>query len=365
MIEKRIESIREKIAKKGLDGLMVSVEENRRYLSGFTGEDGQFDETAGVLFITPDRLLLATDSRYGLQAENEAPLFEVLEYPKGLAREFPEIVKKLGAGRLGFESVRMSVFLLSELEKKLEEARVSARMIPMEGMAESLRVIKSEDEIEKIKKSLACAEAAFPKTRALLSPGTSEQEAAWLMEKAMRESGADSLSFPVIAAAGANSALPHAIPGREKIGKGRPLLFDWGARVDGYCSDISRTVFMSGADDLFKRVYRTVYEAQRRAVSAIRPGVSGREVDAAARGFIEDSEFKGRFGHGLGHGVGLAVHEEPRISPLKDVILEPGMVFTVEPGIYIPGRGGVRIENMARVTEDGVEELNRLEVEAC
>ena len=363
MIKKRIELARKQIAENNLDAFMVSVEENRRYLSGFSASDGQFDETAGALFITKNELILATDSRYELQAENEAPLFEIVTYKKGFAHGFARILKRLGSGRVGFESVRVSAFLHGELVEKLKSETVSAELLPLEGMVESLRMIKSEPEIDAIKTSLVCAESALSKPLKMISDNITEKEIAWAMEMAMRENGADSLSFPVIAAFGKNSALPHAIPGHDKIREGGPLLLDWGAKLNGYCSDISRTIFIGEPDDFFKRVYMTVYEAQRQAISEIRPGINGKEIDAIARRQIDESEFKGRFGHGLGHGVGMVVHEDPRISSLRDVILEPGMVFTVEPGIYIPGWGGVRIENMVVVRKDGAEVLNRLEIE--
>jgi len=362
MTQKRIEKIREIMTGKGLDAFMVSAEENRRHLSGFTACDGQFDETAGALFITEKRLLLATDSRYALQAEDEAPLYETVVYKKGLARESSQIFKRLGAKRVGFESVRISVSLHNALKEGIRRENPSVELLPADGIVESLRIIKSEDEIEKIRKALGCAESAFDRAAKNFAPGMKEKEAAWELEKAMRENGADSLSFPVIAASGGNSALPHAIPGHAKTEKGRHLLLDWGARVDGYCSDISRTVFMGNACDFFKKVYNTVYDAQQKAIAGIHPGVNGKKVDEIARKLIDSSEFKGRFSHGLGHGVGMAVHEEPRISPFKDIVLEPGMVFTVEPGIYISGWGGVRIENMVAVREDGAEVLNGLEV---
>ena len=372
MIEKRIQAARRLIAEKNLDALMVSAEENRSYLSGFTASDGQFDETAGVLFISEDKLILATDSRYELQAENQAPLFDIVIYKKGLALEFPRIFQRLaanggapksgGAMRIGFESVRVSAFFHHALCEKIESEKISGRLIPTQGTIESLRALKTEDEIEAIRRALACAESAFSSSHRHFSENISEKEAAWSLEKAMRENGADSLSFPVIAAFGKNSARPHAIAGHDKIKEGGPLLLDWGAKVDGYCSDISRTIFMGEPDDFFKRVYMTVYDAQRRAIDGIRPGIGGKEVDGIARRLIDESEFSGQFGHGLGHGVGRVVHEPPRLSPVKDAVLAPGMVFTVEPGIYIPGWGGVRIENMVAVREDGAEVLNRLEI---
>jgi Xaa-Pro aminopeptidase len=190
----------------------------------------------------------------------------------------------------------------------------------------------------------------------------SEKEAAWRLEKEMRESGADALSFPSIVASGPNSALPHAIPGNRILKEGEPVLFDWGTVHHGYCSDTSRTTILGKAGDDFTKVFNTVVEAQKLAIKAIRGGISAKAIDQIARHHIEKTGYKGKFGHGLGHGTGLAVHEAPALSPLKDTILKPGMLVTVEPGIYIPEWGGVRVENQVVVREDGAEVLNRLDV---
>jgi Xaa-Pro aminopeptidase len=183
------------------------------------------------------------------------------------------------------------------------------------------------------------------------------------MERRMREAGAEALSFPVIVAAGANSALPHAIPRDRPVRRGEPILFDWGARLGGYCSDTSRTLILGTPDAAFTEVFSTVKEAQRRAIAAVHPGAGTKSVDAVARDFIENSGYAGRFGHGLGHGTGLAIHEAPRLSPLRDTVLEVGMVVTVEPGVYLPDWGGIRLENQVVVRPEGAEVLNALPVE--
>jgi Xaa-Pro aminopeptidase len=222
---------------------------------------------------------------------------------------------------------------------------------------------KTQPEVAAIRKALRLAESVFSRVAADLRPGMTEKEAAWSLEKALREAGADGLSFPVIAASGPNSALPHAIPGDRPLQPGEPILFDWGVRLEGYCSDISRTLFMGKPDDTFRKVFQTVREAQEMAIAAIKAGADAKAVDNIARRHIEKMGFKDRFGHGLGHGVGLAIHEQPRLSPLSDKILEAGMVCTVEPGIYLPGWGGVRLENMIVVTSDGAEVLNETAVD--
>jgi Xaa-Pro aminopeptidase len=344
----------------GIDAMLVLIEENRRYLSGFLGEDHQFDESAGALLITDNESVLATDSRFEVQAGNEAPDYEIVIYRKGLAKSLPELIRRFSITRIGFESVRVTVKQLETLRKELSSASLTVDLVPLEEMVEALRLIKSDEEIDRTRKALAIAETAFRQVAGRLEPGVTEKQVAWEMELAMRRGGADSLSFPVIVAAGPNSALPHAIPGDRPLAEGEPVLFDWGARLDGYCSDTSRTIILGAPDDTFLDVYHTVLEAQRRAIEAIKAGASSRQVDSVAREFIREKGYGGKFGHGLGHGTGLAVHEGPRLSPLKETTLQAGMLVTVEPGIYLPEWGGVRIEHQVVVGEDGPVVLNEL-----
>lgn len=358
--QKRMVKLRKKLARSKLDAFLVLIEENRRYLSGFTGEDTQFDESAGALLITGSKQVLLTDSRFELQAKREAPLYQVVCYREGLVKELPGRLKRLKVKSLGFESIRISYAQHKKLMHEIENSGVGVELVETEDMVETQRIQKNRTELATIQKALAIAESVFEKTITHIKPGMSEKEIAWAMEKEMREEGADGLSFETIVAAGPNSALPHAVPGDRKIKAGEPVLFDWGVRLNGYCSDISRTLLIGKPDARFNKVYRTVRDAQMKAIDAIRPGISTREVDAVARSYIEKKGFKGRFGHGLGHGVGLAIHEQPRLSPLSNATLKTGMVVTVEPGIYIPGWGGVRIENMVAVKRNGVHVLNRL-----
>lgn len=357
----RIEKVRALMNKHDIDTLLVSTEENRRYLSGFTGEDTQCDESAGSLFITGHELLLATDSRYELQAAKEADRFDIVCYREGLAKTLPDILKQLGSKRLGFESVRISVKQLHEFENIFSSEKLGTELVPTENIVEQVREIKAEDEIEKTRQALSLAEKAFERVLQEIHPGMTEKKIAWLLEKEMRESGAEMLSFPSIVASGPNSALPHAIPGDRAWMKGEPLLFDWGAKLNGYCSDTSRTLFFGKADGTFQKVFQTVVDAQKKAIAAIRDGAGTRAVDRIARDHIENKGFKGKFGHGLGHGTGLAVHEAPRLSPLKDTVLKTGMLVTVEPGIYLPDWGGVRVENQVVVRDKGAEVLNTLD----
>ncbi len=351
-------SIRQALNEKELDALMVSVQENRFYLSGFTGEDTQFDESAGVLIISDRQLVIATDSRYELQARAEATGFDVVCYKKGLEKELPEIAGTMGIRRLGFESVRLSQNNHASYTGALGKLNPKVALVPTENMVETLRQIKSEDEIRRTITALRLAEKAFSETIDAIRPGMTEKQVAWALEKAMREAGAQELSFPVIVASGANSALPHAVPTDRKLAHGEPILIDWGARVDGYCSDTTRTVVMGQPDDRFKKVYDTVVTARDMAIAAVKAGAGGTRVDKVARDHIHRNGFAGKFGHGLGHGTGLAVHENPRLSPIKDDRLEAGMIVTVEPGIYLPGWGGIRMENQVVVRQTGAQVLN-------
>ncbi len=359
LVVERIDLLRQKLADIGSDTLLVLTDENRRYLSGFTGHDTQFDESAGALLITTDRLILATDFRYELQARHEAPLYKIVCYKKSLSEELPGLLTSLGTKTLAFESVRLSYLEYRKMSDAIGEAGLEVILKPVQDVVETLRIKKSEVEIETLRQALALAESAFTECVTKIKPGMTEKELAWMMEKGMREAGAEALSFPTIVAAGPNSALPHAIPGDRIIKVGEPLLFDWGARLNGYCSDISRTVIIGQPDDTFTKIFQTVLEAQRLAIEAIKGGVSSMAVDRIARDHIEREGFGGKFGHGLGHGTGLAIHEAPRLSPLKDTLLEPGMVTTVEPGVYLENWGGVRLENMVVVRADGAEVLNR------
>jgi len=260
-IENRLLKLRKSLVEKNIDTLMVLIAENRRYLSGFTGEDGQFDESAGALFVTDTRLMLLTDSRYDLQASREAPLFEIVCHKKGLIKAVPGILRELHTEKLGLESVRISFAKYREMEKEIRSQGLSVDLMPLENLVENQRIIKEKSEIDATRKALNLAEQVFREVAGSLKVGMTEKEIAWAMEKGMREGGADALSFPAIVASGANSALPHAIPGNRPVKTGEPILFDWGVRLNGYCSDTSRTLILGKPNDMFLKVYRTVLEA--------------------------------------------------------------------------------------------------------
>ncbi len=364
LLQNRIESVRRELKNRELDALLVQFQENRRYLSGFTGEDGGIAESAGALVISRQALILATDSRYALQAENESPDYRIYCYQKGLAKELPEMLKEQNIRWLGFETQRMTCAQYDTVADQLAQQGAQVELVGTKDIVEHLRIIKDDTEIRAVRDAVALAENAFATVMDLLEPGMTESDTAWALEKQMREAGAEGLSFPVIVAAGPNAALPHAVPGKRVIAEGEPVLFDWGARLNGYCSDTSRTVILGKPDATFQKVFTAVYDAQQKAIAAVRPGVFTKDIDAVARDVLKENQLDQYFSHGLGHGVGLAVHEQPSVSPVEErnTRLEEGMIFTVEPGVYLPDWGGVRLENMVAVRSDGAEVLNQLSV---
>lgn len=356
--EERIEKLRKRMSESNIDTVMICSDENRLYLSGYTGTDGSYDETAGILVITGKDLILACDPRYDQQAKEEAKMYSVVCCRKSLFEEMPSILESVSACRIGIEDARLTLKDYNEFIREVEQKGLNMDTVPCNRILKDLRIQKDEAEIGLIRKALKVAESSFLQFRKMIDRGMTEKDAAWLLERLMRENGAQAVSFDVIAASGPQSALPHAIPGSREFRPKEPLLFDFGAKVDGYCSDTTRTLIMERSEPEFEEIYNTVFEAQKLAVEAIRPGIKASEVDGIAREYIDSTKFKGKFGHSLGHGVGIAIHEAPRLSRLDHTPLESGMVVTVEPGIYIPGWGGIRLENMVLVTEDGAEVLN-------
>ena len=353
MTATRLEALREALSERGLDGLLVSQPASRRYISGFTG-------SAGLLLILPDEAILATDSRYTAQARSQAPGFRVVEATGDLARWLPPLLE--GKARaLGFESEHLTVASYRDLLKARRKLPpdLRPRLVPVRGLVEGLRARKTAAELEAIRRAAALADAAVAHLERSLRPGMSEREAAWTVERFLRENGSEELPFPIIVASGPNAALPHAEPSDRVIGEGEPVVVDLGARVGGYASDLTRTLCLGTPDGTFIRVYRAVEHAQRRALEHLRPGMKGGEADALAREVIRRAGYGQAFRHGLGHGVGLEVHEPPRLGPRSRDALEEGMVFTLEPGIYLEGWGGVRIEDMVSLGEKGASLITR------
>ena len=353
----RLNRLRQSLAARKIDALLVSQPENRRYLSGYTACDHGIAETSGLLLIpkqgTP---YLLTDFRFKEQAETEAEHYEILLYPKGILVQLRKLCRDLSITRLAFES-HYTLHSTAEKFKELGE-RLKIEILPLRDLVERLRAIKDEDEIEVIRRSVALNENVFQKVFHTLDPMATEIDVALEITTRMRQNGAERESFETIVAAGAASSLPHAVPGSGKLGNNGPLLIDMGLILDGYCSDMTRSFCLGKPSADYLKIHRLVRQAQLQGIRAVRAGTTGMEVDRAARKVIADAGYSKYFGHALGHGVGLAVHEEPRISPKSRKKLRSGMIITIEPGIYIPGWGGIRLENMVAVTDDGCEVLN-------
>ena len=349
----RLERVVGGLGVQGLDALLISSPQNRRYLSGFTG-------SAGHLLLTPDRALLATDGRYSEQAVNEVTDCDVLTVGRGWGWLL-ESLRQSGCSRLGFESSHMTVATYNSLVDAIKENggldRVS--LLPAADPTEEQRVLKDVDELALLQKAIDASDAAMEAVLPTITEGISEREIAWRMESAMREFGAESTSFGTIVAAGPNAAMAHHKPTDRPVHEGEPMVIDMGARVGGYCSDITRTVVVGEADETFRKVYDIVLGAQLAAIATVSVGMTGEDCDGLARGVIAEAGYGDNFSHGLGHGVGLAVHEKPRVGPGSTDVLAPGMVFTVEPGIYVSGWGGVHIEDVVLLKETGAVPLSR------
>jgi Xaa-Pro aminopeptidase len=332
----------------GVDGLLVSDPYNRRWLSGFTG-------SAGWLLILPESAWLATDFRYWQQAAVEAPGYTV--HPMGERRVVAETVREVAAGRcLGVEANHLTLQAFADLQ---QVEGVSWK--PLKETVEPWRAVKTADELAMIRRAAAITDAVAARIPEMVRAGMSERELAWLVERALREEGAESVAFDVIAASGPNAALPHHHPGDRLLQEGDSLIIDMGAQAAGYKSDLTRTFYLGDEpDEQFQNIYDITLRAQEAALAGLRPGLSGVAGDALARDVISAAGHAEHFGHGLGHGVGLFIHELPRLSPLSTAAaLEAGMVVTVEPGIYLPGWGGVRIEDLVLITEDSAEVISQ------
>ena len=343
----RLTKLRASLPEHDVDAILVSQPQNRRYLSGFTG-------SAGWLVITAERAVMATDFRYYEQVGREAPGFELARIQTRVSDLLPEILADLGIKRLGFESQHLTVEQLSTFNKETK----GVEWLPLENTVEKIRAVKDQDEIDALRRSAALNDDAFAYLLEVIKPGMTEREAAWEIEAYMRGHGASKVAFDLIVAAGPNGALPHARPGDQAIQPGAPVVIDIGCVLDDYCSDMTRTFCLGEPSSRYLEVWNLVLQAQEAAEAVIRAGTSGVETDAAARDLIVEAGYGDYFGHGLGHGVGLAVHEGPRASRLSEDTFEAGMSLTVEPGIYLPGEFGVRIEDLVIIGKDGIEILS-------
>lgn len=341
----RITRIRERLQAEGADVFLVSNPVNRRYLTGFTG-------SAGLVWISNTRQAILTDFRYLEQVKTECPGWELIRI-ESYIESLKTLTEEDNVQTIAFEKDYVTVKQMEDWQEKL-----TPQFTGITGWVEELRMIKNKEEIENIKKAAKIADEAFAKLLPTLRSGLTEREVALELEFLMRKAGASGMSFDPIVASGPRSALPHARPGERIFSVGDFVVFDFGCIVNGYCSDMTRTVVIGEPEEQHLLIYDLVLEAQIKSLAAVGPGKTGVEVDAIARDIISDMGYGEYFGHGLGHSLGLEVHESPRLSKTDQTALKPGMIVTVEPGVYLPGFGGVRIEDLVLVTEDGAEVLS-------
>lgn len=339
----RIEQLTNNMEQDSIDAVIISDKLNIRYLSNFTG-------SSGYLYVSKRKKILLTDFRYLEQASKQCSEFEIIDFfKKGLIETLNDIIKEDNAHSIGFEDSKITYKEFVNFEDGLK----NVEFVELNDLVEEIRMVKDKEELENIKMAAEIGDKAFKHILDFIKPNMTEWEVALEIEYFMRKNGAVKLSFDTIVASGLRSSLPHAEPTNKKIVSGDLVTFDFGCIYNGYCSDMTRTIIMGKANDKQKEIYNTVLTASDRALESIRAGLKGCEVDKIARDVIDNAGYKEYFGHGLGHSLGLFIHESPRLSPKDDTILKENMVMTVEPGIYIPNVGGVRIEDLVCITKEG------------
>lgn len=347
LYNKRIENLRRLMVKENLDGILLISDVNRNYMSGFTGNES-------YSIITANKAIFITDSRYTEQAKIETKDYEVIEYKGAFVDFLSDLVKNLNIKKLGFEDNIISYSTYNTYKNKLVSA-----LIPIGNMIEEIRIIKDEVEIQCIRDAAEIADKAFTHMLSFIKLGMTEREVGLELEFFMKRNGATDLSFPSIVASGVRSSLPHGEATEKTIKNGEFLTLDFGCIYKDYCSDMTRTIVIGDPDDKMIDIYNVVLTAQKTALSYIKPGITGIDLDSVARNIIKESGYGDYFGHGLGHGVGREIHEAPYISFKGKHTLKKGMIITDEPGVYIPGFGGVRIEDLICVTDNGYEVISK------
>ena len=346
-IAERVGRLLESFEETGIDGMLVGTESNRRYLSGFTG-------SAGYLLVAPQRRVLITDGRYTAQAGRQSPDYEIVIHSGPILEQVAATVIESGFQRLGFDPGTTTVAEYQDLNDRVGDG---VHLVPAPGLVERLRLIKDDHELAIMRRAIKIADDVQAMVARVLVPGVRERDVASQIEQEFRALGAQKTSFDVIVAAGPNSAMPHYLAGDALVQAGEPVVVDIGGVVDGYCSDITRTYCPGGRSARFEEIYGIVLEAEEAAIAGVAAGKSGREVDGLARSIIAAAGYGDNFGHGTGHGVGIDIHEAPRLAETATDTLETGMVHSIEPGIYLPDWGGVRIEDLVLVGIDGAEVL--------
>ncbi len=346
----RLQNLRAQLPFLGCDALAITHLTNVRYLSGFSG-------SSGMILVTPDAAHFISDFRYRAQAQSQVgDLLKIHIAERGLWRETAKIIKKSGATKIGFEAQHTSVAAWQETQKLLGE---SCETVAISHAVENLRLLKDKDEVKIIRDAVRIADETMAEVLAQLRAGLSEREVAQLIENGVRARGASGLSFETIVASGTRGALPHGVASDKKLERGDMITIDMGAKFNDYCSDMTRTVCLGKSNEKQREIYEITFRAQVAACEALRPGLGCKAADAVARKIIGDAGYLKEFGHGLGHGVGIDIHEAPRLSKLGSGKLAAGMIVTSEPGIYLAEFGGVRIEDMLLITENGAEILTQ------
>ena len=346
----RINSIRKSLSKSDIDTAFISSKDNIRYYSGFTG-------TLAFLLITEHKSIIVTDSRYTVRAQEESPDYEIYQLKSGdnwIKNSTDQIKSKV----IGFEGNFVSFNMLNQLKERANKDLIwkdYSEQISKE------RVVKSKSEVEKIEAAISISDRAFNAVSKEIEVGMTEKEIAWEIEKEMRILGAESISFDTIVASGLNGSKPHHSPTNKQISNGEAITIDMGAKLNGYCSDLTRTIFIGKPDEKFKKIYNIVLRSQLISIETAKDGMTGEEIDKISRDIISEEGFGEYFGHSLGHGVGLEIHENPGVGPNSKNEITPGMVYTIEPGIYIDGWGGIRIEDMVLMTDNGNKLLSHAE----
>lgn len=363
MYTRRLDRLRQTLRDLGLDALMVTNPENRRYLTGYTGHDSQAD-SAGTLLVTSDSALLITDGRYLEQAARECPGLELRRREADLAPLVAAELHAANIARCGVEADHLRLAIYEDLGAALanEDSGPPLKLVSTRDVVERQRMIKDALEISAIERAVAITDQTFSYICGYLRTGLTERQIAREVERQMLELGAEGLAFDTIVASGPNSALPHAVPGDREIGPGEFITFDMGARYDGYCADMTRTVCLGAPGPEQQELYTLVLEAQERCLRGLHPGLDGKAADALARDYFREQGREEQYLHSTGHGLGLEIHEDPRLSKSGETfVLEPGMAVTVEPGLYIAGAYGVRIEDTVIVTDEGIRILTTSE----
>lgn len=354
----RHKAVRDAMKALGLDALLLTHSPDLAYLTNFTGEDS-------IGLITEKDFFLVTDFRFKEQAELEAGWLKIHVRESKMADTLSQTLVEAKAKKVGFEANYATVGQIDALTKALKENKDLAKqpeLVPLENVMSNIRKVKDDNEIDLIRKSVAIAEEAFEAIRDEIKVGQAENYLAGLLVFELRSRGASNSSFPVIVASGPSSSLPHYRASEALIQRDQPLLLDWGALYKGYCSDMTRTLMIGRVQPKIKEIYKVVHEAQLAAIKFLRPGVTTMQADRVARDIIDKAGYKDQFGHGLGHGIGREIHELPTLRKTGgEEELRPGMVVTVEPGIYLPGIGGVRIEDDVLITHSGCEVLSTID----